>query len=156
VLAALPQSPDALGALGLTEYLLGRENDAVKHLEEALARFPQHLQSARALALIRLKQRDIAGAEQLLKRAAEESPTSADAQLALGALYESTSRPVEAESTFRRTLAIDSQNAQALIGLTQLELAAGRKDEVEKTLLQLSQNSDKQYRPFHANYLFEQ
>src|SRR5258708_3497925 len=132
-LAIVPDSPDALSALGLTEYLLGKPNDAVNHLQAALEKFPQHLQSARALAVIKLKQKDFPGAEQVLKKVAEDSPKSAEVQLALARFYVLNHGEAQAEAVYRRALSIDPKYGPALLDLAQLQFATGHKEDAEKT-----------------------
>jgi len=155
-LAVVPDSTDVLGALGITEYLMGKQDDAVKHLEAALEKLPQNLQAARALAVIKVNEKDFAGAEQILKKAAEDSPKSADAQLALGRFYLITRRLPDAEAVYHRALGIDPKFGAALLDLARIQFSTGRKEEGEKNLVALSALPDKQYRPLHAVYLFEQ
>jgi putative PEP-CTERM system TPR-repeat lipoprotein len=155
-LAIVPDNADALTALGLTQYLLGKPADAVKHLEAALEKFPQQLQAAKTLAVIKLNQKDFSGAEQILKKVAEASPRSPEGQVALARFYIMNRRISDAEIAYRRALAIDPKYGTALLDLAQLQLGAARKEDAEKTLVALSALPDKQYRPLHAIYLFEQ
>src|SRR5215469_1113134 len=156
ILAIVPDSVEALSALGITEYMLGKPDDALKHLEAALEKFPQHLQSASALAMIKLKQNDFAGAEQVVKKVADESPRSAEAQVALGRFYTANRMASEAEAAYRRALNIDAKYGPALLDLAQLQIRTGRQLDAEKTLAALSALPDKQYRHVHAVFLFEQ
>lgn len=155
-LAILPDNADVLGALGVTEYLLGRPDDATKHLQAALQKFPKHLQSAKALATIKLNQNDLAGAEEVLRKVAQEPPQSAEAQVALGRFYEMNRRGSDAEAAYRRAVSINPGYGPALRDLAQLQLRSGQKADAEKTLVALSALPDKQYRPVHAIFLFEQ
>jgi putative PEP-CTERM system TPR-repeat lipoprotein len=156
VLAAVPDSPDALGALGLTEYIEGKSVDAIRHLQAALEKFPQHLQAAKALAQIKLNQGDLRGAEQVLKSVAERSPKSVEAHLALAKLYVLVRRPAEAEAEFRKAVDIDPQSGAALLAMASFQLGAGKKDDAEEILSRLSAVPDRQYRHLHASYLFQQ
>jgi tetratricopeptide (TPR) repeat protein len=156
ILAIVPDSPDAMSALGITEYLLGKPVDGIKHLQMALEKFPQHLQSAKALADIKLSQKDFKGAEQILKRVADESPNSVEAQLALARFYVLTGRAGDAEATYRRALSIDPKYGPALLDLVRVQLGTGQKAGAEKTLITLSSLPDKQYRPLYALFLFDQ
>jgi Tfp pilus assembly protein PilF len=155
-LAIVPGNADALGALGLTEYLLGKPDDAAKHLEAALEKFPQHLESARTLAVIKLNQKDFAGAEAVLQKVVQQSPKSAEAEVALARFYLLTGRVADAEAAYRGALAIDSKYGPALLDLARIQLNTGHKVEAEVLLVTLSTLPDKQYRPLHAIYLFEQ
>ena len=156
VLANVPDSGEALNALGLTEYFLGKPEDAIKHLETALEKSPQNLQASRSLAIIKIRQKDFTGAEQSLKKAAADSPKSADAQLALAEFFVMAQRPADAEAAYRQALSVDPKYGLALLGLARLQITLGKKDEGEKTLVLLSALSDKEYKPLHAMYLFGQ
>jgi len=63
VLRNAPDNIDALDALALTEVQLDKWQDAEKHLEEALDKFPQSVKSAVALARLNLARHDLKGAE---------------------------------------------------------------------------------------------
>jgi putative PEP-CTERM system TPR-repeat lipoprotein len=156
VLAVVPGSPEALGALGITEYLLGKPDEAVKHLEAALEKFPKHLQSAKVLAVIKLNGKDFAGAEAVLKKVAEQPPQSAEAYVALGRFYALYRRAPEAEAAYKRAIALDPKDGVALLDLVRLQFWMGRKEDAEKTLLALSQLPDKRYRGLRGIYMFEQ
>jgi len=156
VLANIPENPGALGALGLTEYSLGKSEEAVKDLEAALEKSPQYIKAASGLAMIKMNNKDFKGAEEILRKAVADSPQSADAQLALGSFYVLTSRANEAEAAYRKALSIDLKSGPALLELARIQIVSGRKDEAEKTLTTLSALPDAQYRPLHANYLFQQ
>jgi putative PEP-CTERM system TPR-repeat lipoprotein len=156
ILAIVPDNADALSALGLTEYLLGNPDDAIKHLQTALENLPQNLRAAKVLAFIKLNQKDYSGAEEILKKAAADSPHSPEAQLALGRFFWITRRTAEAEAAFRQALSLDPKYGVALLDLARLQLSTGKKEDAEKTLAELSALPDKQYRPVHAIFLFEQ
>jgi tetratricopeptide (TPR) repeat protein len=155
-LAIVPGNADALGALGLTEYLLGKPDDAVRHLEAALEKLPQQLQAARSLALIKMNQKDFASAEQVLRKATAASPKSPEAQVALARFFGLSGRVTDAETAYRAALRIDPKYGPALYDLAQLQLGGGHKEDAEKTLAALSALPDRQYRPLHAIFLFEQ
>ena len=156
VLAMVPDSSEALNALGLTEYLLGKPQDAIKQLENAIERAPQNLQAAWSLAGIKFKQNDFAGAESVLMKAAANSPRSAEAQLALARLFQAEQKPAEAEAAFRQALNLDPKYGPALLDFARFQLSLRKKDEAEKLIAALSELPDKEYRPLHAIYLFEQ
>src|SRR5713226_3450807 len=116
-LAIVPDSGEALNALGVTEYMLGKSEDAIKHLESALEKLPQNLQASRSLAMIKVRQKDFTGAEQVLKKSVADSPKSAEAQLALAQFFVFAQRPADAEAAYHQASNIDSKNAVALLGL---------------------------------------
>jgi tetratricopeptide (TPR) repeat protein len=155
VLASVPSSQAALNALGLDEYLLGKPGDAEKHLEAALEEFPGNLKAATRLAMIKVNQKDLAGAEKILLKLAADSPHSPEAQLALGRFYMLTKRRNDAESAYHRASGIDPKYAPAMVDLVNLQFSAGNTAEAEKTLLALSALPDKRFRHLHAVYLFD-
>src|SRR5689334_7174444 len=107
LIKAAPAGPEELDVLAFTELKLGNQQDAEKHLEEAFAKFPAHLASAVNLARVKLAHNDIAGAEQVLKKTADQKPLSANAFIALGNLYLRTGKPADGEKQFRRASEID-------------------------------------------------
>jgi len=153
VLAVVPDSPQALSALGIAEYSLGKPEEGIKHLEAALEKSPQYLKAATSLAVIKIRNKDLRGAENILRKVAADSPQAPDAQLALGRFFETTGRASEAEAAYREALTIDAKFGPALLDLARVEFVAGRKDDAEKTLAILSALPDKQYRAYHANFL---
>lgn len=155
VLATSPVNEDALNILGVTEWHLGKREDAEHHLMQALIRFPQDLRAAIALVQMKLLLKDFKGAEELLKHFAADNPKFPEPVLALGELYRLAGKAVEGEQQFRRALAIDPKNNLALFDLAGLQFQAGRMEEAERTYSQLSALPDRQYKPMHAIFLFE-
>lgn len=155
VLRDVPDNPDALGTLAVTEAKLGDLEDAEKHLQEALQKFPKHLRSSVALAQMKLIQRDLPGAEAVLKKAVEQDPKAASPLLALGGFYIVSRRLPEAEAQYRKALELDPKNALALRSLGVLEFRTGRADQAEKTYKRISELPDKEYRHYHAVFLVE-
>lgn len=156
VLAIVPDSGEALTALGRTEYMLGKPEDAIELLQTALEKAPRNLHAAWSLAIVKILQKDLAGAEQILKKSAADSPQSPEAQIELARLYSIAQRPVDAEAAYRRALSMNPKSGPALLELSRLLIHLGRKDDAENTLATLSALPDKEYRPLHAIYWFEQ
>lgn len=156
VLVAVPDSGEALNTLGLTEYFLGKPEDAIRDLESALEKSPQDVRAACSLARIKVGQKDFAGAEKILREAAAASPKSAEVQVALARVLRIEQRPSDAEAVYRQALSLDPHYGPALLDLAQLQFSLGRKEDTEKTLVALSALPDKRYRPLHAIYLFQQ
>ena len=69
ILTDNPGDDDALFTLAAAQAQLGRPEDAEKYLNEVLKRSPANLRSNMALALLKVAQKDLAGAEQILKGA---------------------------------------------------------------------------------------
>ncbi|HXI38634.1 MAG TPA: tetratricopeptide repeat protein [Bryobacteraceae bacterium] len=146
-------SAEALDALAITEWRLGSPQDAEKHLEEAVAKFPSDLASAVSLARMKQGHKDLAGAEAVLKKVAAQQPHSADALLALGQFYLNTGRPVDAESQFRRATEVDPKSGAALLTLAVLQARTGKLDQAEQSYARLSAFPEAQFRTYHASFL---
>ena len=149
-----PDVPEAIDVLALAEWKLGKPEEATKRMEQALQKFPAHLQSSVNLARMKLSKRDWAGAEEVLQKAVASAPQSSAAALVLGELYGFLQQPQKAEQELLRALKLDPQNAGALIGLATLQLAANRTDEAGKTYQRLAALPDKAYKPAHAFFLY--
>ena len=154
VLAGSPDNPDALDTLAVAEAALGQTGAAQQRLEETLEKFPSHLATSVALAQLKLRQRDLSGAEEVLQKAAASAPQSAPAFLALAELYLLTRQPDKAETNLRKTLELEPKNAAALLDLGALQLNAKRTDEAGRTYQQLASLGDKRYRAVHATFLY--
>ena len=153
VRAVAPANLDALDLQALTEWRLGKKEEAEHHLQQVLTKSPADLKASINLAMAKLSRKDVLGAEEILKKAAQTSPTP-NALIALGEFYVMIDRLGDAEQQLIRTLKVDSKNPLALIDLAALQVRAGRKDQAERTYTQLSALPDKQYKPIHALFLF--
>jgi tetratricopeptide (TPR) repeat protein len=89
----------------------GRSREAEPLYQYALALSPDHVASLLRLSTIRVQHADLAGALQLLRRAADVAPQSADAQAALGRVLAALNGPQEAIACYRKALAIKPDNA---------------------------------------------
>jgi len=153
ILGRSPLNPDALSVAGLAEIRLGQVPQAEKHLEQALAAYPEHLQAAVNLARAKLLRKDATGAEGVLKQAVIRSPRSADPLTALGQFYVAIGKPDDAEREFRRALMIDPANVTALSTLGPILWRASRLNEAEDIYRRLS-TADTRFRIAHASFLF--
>ena len=133
VMAISPVNEDALNILGVTEWGLGKREDAEQHLRQALDQFPQDLKAALGLVEIKLLNKDFRGAEELLKKFSAKNPKSSAPVLGLGELYMLVRKPAEAEQQFRRAFEIDPQNELALLDLAGCQFRAGRLEEAERS-----------------------
>lgn len=154
VLAVAPDNRDILDVLALTKFRLGKPEEAEEELEQALEKFPAHLQSSVTLAKLKLTQKDLAGAQQVLQNAVKAASQSADAALALGRFYLFSGKPEQGEAEVLRALQIDPKNGPALLTLAENQFNSGHADEAERTFQQVSQLPDKNYQPLHAAFLF--
>ncbi len=144
---------EALDILAATEWKLGDQEDAEKHLEEAVAKFPAHLASAVTLAGLKARNHDLAGAEEILKKSASQTPPTADAFLALGQFYMKTGRMADAEAQLHRALQVDPKSAPALLTLAVVQIRNRKLDDAERSYAQLAALPDQQYKPYHASFL---
>ncbi len=156
VLSTQPNSAEALETLAATEYKLGKPEDAVDHLQQAVQRAPESSRAPLALALIRLREGKAAEAEQIMQRAAERAPKSVETAIALGRFYLVVRKPDQAEASFRRALNLDHQNRAALLALGEMELLSGRKQEAGQTFQTLAALPDGEFKTIHATYLLEE
>src|SRR5215469_11628792 len=155
VLDLLPGDVDALDVLALAELRLGKPESAEAHLEQALKKSPGHLKSAIALAEAKLARKDEVGADAVLKEAAAQAPRSAEVRTSLGGYYFARGKTAEAEQEFRTALEIDPKYGPALLAVGAIEARAGHSDQAERIYQQLAALPDKQYKPLHAQYLFQ-
>jgi cellulose synthase operon protein C len=154
-LALLPEDPDALNVLAVTELRLGRPDSAQSYLERAIRKAPGEVKSWVGMAEVKMAHNDVAGAENALKQATVNAPKSPEARNFLGEFYAGHGRAPEAEQQFRQALALDPKNGNALMDLGAMQEKAGQTDEAEKTYRQAAMLPDRQFRPVHAAFLFQ-
>jgi tetratricopeptide (TPR) repeat protein len=151
-----PDNPEALHALGLTELKLGEPQDAMQHLERAFTIAPGLWTLATTLAEAKIQQKDMQGAENVLKQACDKAPKSANAHVMLGRFYSLQKSFAKSQEEYQRALAIDSKNAAALISLATLQRETGRSQDAAQTLKQLTGLPLKEYQSLYGVFLFEQ
>jgi tetratricopeptide (TPR) repeat protein len=108
------------------------------------------------LAKAKILRRDIAGAEEVLKKAIAVSPRSADARVGLGSFYVLMRRDQEAEKAFRGAVEIDPKNGPAIYELAVITYRTGKKSEAEQLFRRLSTFPDPELMPLHAVYLIKE
>lgn len=151
-----PDDPTALHALAITELKLGDQDDAVRHLELAVAAAPQDVLVASTLAAEKLRQKDAKGAEDVLKQAALSSPKSPDVAVLLGVLHAALGRAAEAEQDLKRALEFDPKHLAALVNLGTLQSRQGRKQEAEQNIKLASLLPADAAKPLYGAYLFQE
>src|SRR5205085_9273797 len=109
-----------LDALESVQWKLGNHQDAENKLQEAVAKFPQHLVSSVTLAKVKRAHNDLAGAEAVLQKTAAQTPPSSDAYLALGQFYFTTGKTAQAEAPFRRAIQLNPKSGPAILSLAVL------------------------------------
>jgi tetratricopeptide (TPR) repeat protein len=151
-----PDNPDALSALALTDIKLGRAQDGMAHLSHLLEKDPRQLTASVLLAQTMWAQRDLTGAEEVLKRACEKDPAAAAPRIALGSFYASLNRFPDAEQQFRRALGLAPQNLAAESNLAMLLSQLGRNQDAEALFRSLATSGEGNYRSLLGIFLFEQ
>ncbi len=155
VLAGAPDNPEALDTVAVAELRLGEPAKAEEHLQQALQKFPQHLQSSVKLAQLKLSRKDLAGAEAVLKEAVGKAASAPEPAIALGELYAVLNRQADAEQQYRRALQLDAKNPMALLDLGMLQLRSGKTADADPTFRQLASLPEKRFKPIYAQYLFQ-
>jgi tetratricopeptide (TPR) repeat protein len=155
VLRSAPDNADALNALALAEWNLGKLGDAEIHLQRALLNFPKNLQGSVSLAELRMQKGDFNGAEEVLRKAANQQPPVSDAIVGLAEFLVIAKRDSEAEQQFRLALRVNPGSAVALFDLANLLVRSGKLDQAEPFYARLSSLPDQRYRLSHAVFLFD-
>ena len=127
ILTDNPGDDDALFTLAAAEAQLGRPEQSEKYLNEVMKRSPANLRSKMALALLRVADKDLAGAEQILKGAIQQVPNSDDAVVALATLYAGMGRFSEAEPLFMKATQLNPDNTDAWMSLGSTQLKGRQK-----------------------------
>src|SRR5262249_23752208 len=133
-----PATAEMLNTLAVTELKLGKKDDAIQVLEQALTQSPGDLISAILMARMKLGQKDEKGAGEGRKKAIEASPKSVEPQLALGRFYVALKKDAEADQVIRHALELEPKSALVLRDLAMLENRTARKKEAEEHFKQLS------------------
>jgi len=156
VLSASPDNSDANDALALAEWKLGKTDEAAARLEATLRKFPSRLRTSVELARFKLGQKDLPGAEQVLKQAVAQAPQSSLAELAMGQFYLVTNQTAKAEAELRKAIQLDPKSGTALMGLAAIQLAGKRMTEADQTYRQVAALPVAEFKPQHALFLFNQ
>lgn len=109
----------------------GRLREAEAAALALAQRHPGHPFAWKMLGVVRQQLGDNAGALQPMQRAAQLSPTDAEALANLGIVFAALARPAEAEAAYRHALALDPRFAPAHGNLGAALQAQGRLDEAE-------------------------
>ncbi len=115
--------------LGASLGQIGRFDEAVMRLREAIAIAPEKLPAHVILGRILLLQQKPEGAVVELERAAALQPDSAGIQLDLGSAYEADKQLDKAEAAYREALRLDGALTKAQYNLGTLLARTGRREE---------------------------
>jgi Tfp pilus assembly protein PilF len=146
---------EVLDTLALTQLKLGDAQDAIQNFEQVLTQSPGELKASALLAIARLSQKDVKGAEEILKKARSDAPQSSEAARLLGRFYIYENRQAEGEGQLRRAMELDPKNAAALMDLASLENRLGRKQEAEQNYKRLAALGVKNYEPVYGLFLYQ-
>lgn len=154
-LAADTSNAEAAATLAFAELRLGKTDIAMKRLEDVIAASPKALKASQVLANVKLSKGDLAGAEEILKRAQESNPTSWEAQFALARFYMMTNRLDDAVAATAKVLALDPLNELSLNDMASLKMALKKPAEAEEYYKKLASHPSKKQPSIHAIYLFQ-
>jgi DNA-binding transcriptional MerR regulator len=121
------ETAENLYAAGLDLELAGREREARKAYEAALARDPRHVSARINLGRLLHAAHSLPEAEALYRAALEHEPANALAAFNLGVALEDQDKIDAAIDTYRRALAIDESYADAHFNLARLLESRGDK-----------------------------
>jgi tetratricopeptide (TPR) repeat protein len=112
-LAGNPQSPAAHHLLGKVYFMLRRFDDAAGELEIALKSSPEDFDMSYTLALARLKQQQLAPAEQVFGRLLKRLGSRPEVHNLFGRAYREMNYFDEAIREFKKTIALDPKYPRA-------------------------------------------
>ena len=118
--------PDALVALGNAYQLGGHPADAIRTFKRLLEIDPKNGLAWENIGTSQLQSGDVAAAEASLRRAIELDRSLAGAHTALGVVLAGTNRRDEAIEEWKRAIAIDAVELNALYNVTINLVAAGQ------------------------------
>ncbi len=144
---------EALRSLAVADLRLGNFADAAESVQRALTKTPGELVASMLLAKAKLGQKDVTGAEAILKEAVAHAPKSAPAHSMLAEFYLSQNRFADAETELQAALAADPKSERALMVIARLQLSSGRKQEAEESFKRLSNLES--VKSVYGSYLFQ-
>ncbi len=129
----VPGNANALNALGVSLFNLGRYQEAEQRYREAIDIDPQYANALVNLAAV--LQANPKAAEPVLRRVLKINPKYPGARAMLGIILLSSSHEHEAKLAFRKALKISPKDPIALLGLAQIARVEGRFDDAQSLLL---------------------
>jgi len=156
LLAEAEGGSETLNLLAMTEFKLGKKEQASENLIQSLAQAPGDVQAAALLANVKLSQNDGKGAEEVMRKALASSPKSPDVMIMLAGVYQVEQKLPEALAQLQGALEIYPKNIRALVLLAQIQVAMNRMEEAESTYQRITSLGDKETKHLHALFLFSQ
>ena len=120
--------------LGEVYETAGREQDAVRELQRALALAPNNAEAPRQLAEVYTNLGRFSEAETLYVQAAKSRPTDWYGYLLLGFFYKQRERYAEAETQFKQAMALTPDNEIVYRNLSNVYLLQGRYEDAVREL----------------------
>jgi cellulose synthase operon protein C len=131
-----PNNPDTYEAWANFYSAQNNLGAAIQEMQHGVAADPGRSESYLNLALLQLRASLPDQAEINFKKAVETGPKAMNAQLALGAFYQSRNRLPEAEQQFRHAIDVDTRDPAPRAALVRLMRVAGKNAEIEAFLQQ--------------------
>lgn len=121
----------------------GREQDALKNMDQALSEFPDNTELLYSRGLLRANMKLIEGAEEDLRKVIEQEPENAEALNALGyTLADSTERYQEAYDLIAKALTLKPGDAYILDSMGWVQFKLGNSQEAIKLMKQAMSKMD--------------
>ena len=153
-----PADPEAIQALAIAEWKLGKPAEAAERLEQALKKFPPDLQSSQTLARMKMSQNDWNGAEEVLKKAVENAPKSSVAVVGARRVLCLTSiSSTKAEASSEQIGAARSDKRRCPGGSGAGSRQPAKKLDAAEQILPTGIRSIRQrpHKPLHAMFLYQ-
>jgi tetratricopeptide (TPR) repeat protein len=152
VLKLAPDDVSARNALAISQFELGDKASAEAALKETLATGKADARSVVNLSLMRMYDKDPAGALNVLREGAAKNPKSSELALLLARMYAATKDTASAEKEFRRATEVDPKNPMCWATLASFYAASNRPADAEKAYRAASQTDDPKYKHFLGMY----
>jgi len=145
---------EAYYVLGLSRIRLNNLQGAIDSFNRALQENPSHVGALCLLALQDADRGEVDTGEQRLKAAVAHDPNSVVLTSALAEYCRLARKTAEAETQWRRVIALDPANVPARVNLVDLLCSLGRDGEAEDVARALGRQPDSRYWQWHALLLF--
>lgn len=113
-----------------------RDEEAIRTFREAIQLDPTDERNFLDFGALLVEQRKFSAARELANRMVSAFPTSADALVLLASIEFASEHFTDAVETYSRSLQLDRNNGDAILGLAKAQAAAGMNDQANKTLEQ--------------------
>lgn len=113
-----------------------RDEDAILMFREAIQLDPTDERNFLDFGALLVEQRKFSAARELANRTVAAFPTSADALVLLASIEFASEHFTDAVETYSRSLRLEGNNGDAILGLAKAQAAAGMNDQAIKTLEQ--------------------